>query len=169
MLTEIDIDLPVRTVYNQWTQFEDFPLFMRHVEEVRQEAPDRLHWRAKMAGQTREWDARITEQIPDERIAWTAIDGTHNAGAVTFHRLDDEHTRVVLQLDVEPEGVLETIADKGGIIEDRAESDLQRFKEFVERRGHETGGYRGTIAGASSDDDGRQHLAEFGHDDELGR
>jgi uncharacterized membrane protein len=168
VLTEIDIDLPVRTVYNQWTQFEDFPIFMRHIEEVHQIDADRLHWKAKMAGQTREWDARITEQVPDERIAWQATDGTPNAGAVTFHRLDADHTRVVLQLDVEPEGFLETVADKGGLIADRAESDLERFKAFIERRGHETGGYRGSITGADGDD-GRAHLAEFGGDDEPGR
>lgn len=145
MITDIDVDVPVRTAYNQWTQFEEFPRFMDHVESVQQFEDDRLHWRVKIAGVTREWDAQITEQTPDQRVAWRALDGTENAGAVSFHALDDEHTRVVLQLEMDPHGLLETIADKGGFVSDRAKKDLRDFKEFIEDRGRETGGYRGTI------------------------
>ena len=97
MIHEIDIDLPVRTVYDQWTQFEDFPLFMKHVRDVRQLDPTHTHWKAKISGVTREWTAEITEQTPDQRVAWTATDGTQNAGVVTFHALNDNTTRVVLQ------------------------------------------------------------------------
>jgi uncharacterized membrane protein len=160
MITDIEIDLPVRTVYNQWTEFQDFPLFMKHVQEVRQISDDRLHWKARIAGVTREWEAQITEQTPDQRIAWRSVDGTENAGVVTFHALSDDRTRVVLQLDVDPQGFAETVAAKGGMVEDRAEKDLERFKEFIERRGQETGGYRGTIARETAD--GRPHPNEHG-------
>jgi uncharacterized membrane protein len=145
MIEQTDVDVPVRTAYNQWTQFEDFPLFMDHVESVRQVTDDTVRWRVKIAGVTREWDAKITEQTPDQRIAWTAIDGTDNAGVVTFHALDDLHTRIVLQLDMDPHGLLEQIADKGGFVRDRAKKDLADFKAFIERRGRETGAYRGAI------------------------
>ncbi len=162
MITEIEIDLPVRTVYNQWTEFQDFPLFMKHVQEVRQIDDTHLEWKASVAGVDKQWQAEITEQTPDQRIAWTSVDGTKNAGAVTFHALDDHRTKVVLQLDVEPEGVLETIATKGGMVEDRAEKDLEQFKEFIEGRGQETGGFRGTISHDTSDD--RDHPNEHGLD-----
>jgi uncharacterized membrane protein len=164
MITDIEIDLPIRTVYNQWTEFQDFPLFMKHVEEVRQISDDRLHWKAKIAGVTREWEAQITEQTPDQRIAWTSVDGTDNAGVVTFHALSDQRTRVVLQLDVEPEGFAETVATKGGMVADRAEKDLERFKEFIEKRGQETGGYRGSIERDA--DDGVAHPNEHGGPDD---
>ena len=95
----IEVQQPVRTVYNQWTQFEEFPKFMEGVEEVKQVDDTHVHWTAKIAGKTRDWDARITEQIPDERIAWTSEDGAHNAGVVTFHKLDDNTTKVMLQLE----------------------------------------------------------------------
>jgi len=145
MIYDIEVDVPVRTAYNQWTQFEDFPLFMDHVESVRQINDEMVRWRVKIAGVTREWDARITEQTPDQRVAWTSIDGTENAGVVTFHALSDERTRIVLQLDMDPHGLLEQIADKGGFVRDRAKKDLEDFKEFIERRGRETGAYRKTI------------------------
>lgn len=141
----IEVDVPVSAVYNQWTQFEEFPKFMQGVEEVNQLGDDRLHWKAKIAGQTREWDARITEQKPDERIAWTTEEGTKNAGVVTFHRLSDDRSKVMLQLDVEPEGLMENVADGLGLIRQRATGDLKRFKEFIEQRGVETGGWRGEI------------------------
>lgn len=98
----IEVGVPVRTAYNQWTQFEEFPQFMEGIEEIRQESDTRLHWRAKIAGDTKEWDAEITEQRPDERVAWKAVKGASNAGVVTFHRVDDGRTRVMLQMDVEP-------------------------------------------------------------------
>ena len=145
MITDIEVEVPVRTAYNQWTQFADFPLFMDHVQSVTQITEDLMRWKVKIAGVTREWDARIVEQVPDQRIAWTATDGTENAGVVTFHYLSPERTRVVLQLDMDPQGFLETVADKGGFVADRARKDLADFKEFIEHRGHETGAYRGEI------------------------
>jgi uncharacterized membrane protein len=145
MIHDIEVDVPVRTAYNQWTQFEDLPLFMDHVESVQQLTEDTVRWKVKIAGVSREWDARITEQTPDQRIAWAALDGTQNAGVVTFHALSDDRTRVVLQLDMDPHGLLEQIADKGGFVRDRAKKDLVDFKEFIEKRGRETGAYRKTI------------------------
>lgn len=145
MITEIDVDVPVRTAYDQWTQFEDFPLFMDHVTEVTQSDDTHLHWRASIAGVTREWDAEITEQAPDQRVAWTSLDGTDHAGVVTFHALDDDHTRVVLQLEMNPSGLLEHVADKGGFVSDRAEKDLAGFKSFIEQRGEPTGAWRESV------------------------
>jgi uncharacterized membrane protein len=146
----IDVNVPVSTAYNQWTQFESFPQFMEGVLEVRQLDDRRLHWRAKVGGQEREWDAVITEQIPDERIAWTSVDGAKNAGVVTFHRLDDNTTRVMLQLETEPEGLVESTGDLLGATSRRVEKDLERFKEFVEARGVETGAWRGTVERSAS-------------------
>ena len=145
MIHEIDIDLPVRTVYDQWTQFEDFPLFMKHVRDVRQLDATHTHWKAKISGVSREWTAEITEQTPDQRVAWTATDGTQNAGVVTFHALNDNTTRVVLQMETDPQGFLEKVADWGGYISDRAKKDLDQFKDFVESRGKATGAWRGTV------------------------
>jgi uncharacterized protein YndB with AHSA1/START domain len=145
MIHEIDIDLPVRTVYDQWTQFEDFPLFMKHVVDVRQVDDTHLQWKAKISGVTREWGSEITEQTPDQRIAWTATDGTRNAGVVTFHALSDDRTRVVLQLEADPQGFVEKVADWGGYISDRSKKDLEAFKDFIENRGRATGAWRGTI------------------------
>jgi len=141
----IEVRVPVSTAYNQWTQFEDFPQFMEGVEEVRQLDDVRLHWKAKIGGVTREWDAEIAEQLPDQRVAWVATSGTHNDGSVTFHRLDDGTTKVVLHLDVEPEGVVEKAGDMLGIVRRQATSDLERFKEFIETRGSETGAWRGQV------------------------
>jgi uncharacterized membrane protein len=141
----IDVNVPVRTAYNQWTQFEEFPQFMENVEEVRQLDDKRLHWKAKVAGKTKEWDAKITEQTPYERVAWTATDGAENAGVVTFHRLDDASTRVTVQMDVEPEGAVEGVGDAIGVPDRRVKGDLERFKEFIEGRGHETGAWRGQV------------------------
>jgi len=141
----IDVELPVRTVYNQWTQFEEFPRFMEGVREVRQMDDAHLHWVAEIAGVSREWDAEITEQIPDERVAWRAVRGADNAGVVTFHRLAEDRTRVTLQLDMEPEGIVEQAGDKLGIVSRRADGDLHRFKDFMESRGHETGAWRGEV------------------------
>lgn len=158
MSAEIDVNLPVRTVYNQWTQFEDFPQFMRNVDAVTQADDATLHWKATIAGVTREWTAEITEQSPDQRVAWTALDGTANAGVVSFHPLNDEQTRVVLQLEVDPQGFLETVADKTGFIAKQAEQDLADFKKFIEARGVETGGFRGTVERESGE--ARPHPGE---------
>ena len=145
MMHDIEIDLPVRTVYNQWTQFEDFPLFMQHVVDVKQLDDTTTAWKAKMAGVSREWRAEITEQTPDQRVAWKAIDGTKHAGVITFHPLSDDKTRIVLQMDMDPEGFLEHIADWGGFVSDRSKKDLERFKDFIESRGKATGAWRGTV------------------------
>ncbi len=141
----IDVDVPVRTAYNQWTQFEDFPKFMEGVEEVKQLDDKRMHWKANIAGKTEEWDAEVTEQEPDMRVAWKNTTGATNAGVVTFHHLSDSKTRVMLQLDYEPEGVVETVGDALGFVSRRVEGDLERFKTFIEARGHETGAWRGTV------------------------
>ena len=137
--------MPVRTAYNQWTQFEEFPRFMEGVQEVRQLDDRRLHWRAEVAGKEQEWDAIITEQQPDERVAWTSTGGSHNAGVVTFHTLSPETTRVMLQLNYEPEGIVESVGDTLGFMSRRVSGDLERFKEFIEARGSETGAWRGQI------------------------
>ena len=141
----IDVNVPVRTAYNQWTQFEEFPRFMEGVKSVRQLDDRTLEWTAEIAGNEETWTAEISEQEPDQRIAWHAMDGATNAGVVTFHRIDDDTTRVMLQLEYEPEGVLETAGDALGIPERRIRGDLERFKEFIESRGAETGAWRGEI------------------------
>ena len=141
----IDVNVPVRTAYNQWTQFEEFPRFMEGVEEIRQLDDTHLHWRTKIAGVTREFDAEITEQHPDHRIAWRATDGTQHAGVVTFHRLDDATTRIMVQMDTEPEGLIEQAGDKLGILKRRVKGDLDRFKALIEERGTESGAWRGEV------------------------
>jgi len=141
----VDVAVPVRTAYDQWTQFESFPMFMEGVEKVEQLDDTTLRWTANIAGQERTWKARITEQNPDERIAWTSIDGARNAGVVTFHRLDDEMSRVTLQMDVDPDGPVDNIGDALGLLERRVKGDLKRFKEFIEGRGVETGAWRGSV------------------------
>jgi len=149
IIETVDVDVPVRTAYDQWTQFESFPQFMEGVERVEQLDDTTLRWTAEIAGQKRTWKARITEQIPDERIAWTSIEGAKNAGVVTFHRLDDNKTRVTLQLDVDPEGPVENIGDALGFVQRRAKGDMERFKEFIEGRGTETGAWRGSVRQSS--------------------
>ncbi len=141
----IDVNVPIRTVYNQWTQFEEFPHFMQGVEEVRQMGDKNLHWKAEVGGKVQEWDAMISEQIPDERVAWTSTSGDPNAGVVTFHYLDPNTTRVTVQLDYEPQGVVEHVGDLLGFMDRRLQGDLERFKEFIESRGTETGAWRGSI------------------------
>jgi uncharacterized membrane protein len=141
----IDIAVPVRTAYNQWTQFEEFPRFMEGVEEVRQIDDTHLHWRTRVAGREKEFDAEITEQRPDERIAWNATQGANQAGVVTFHRVDDGRTRIMLQLEAEPEGAAEKAGDALGVLKRRVKGDLERFKEMLESRGAETGGWRGEV------------------------
>jgi uncharacterized membrane protein len=145
ILETIDVDVPVRTAYDQWTQFEEFPRFMEGVEKVEQMTDTTLEWTAEIGGVRKCWKAEITEQTPDQRIAWNAVDGAENAGVVTFHRLDDRKTRVTLQLDVEPDGVVESAGDALGFVQRRAAGDLERFKEFIEGRGVATGAWRGTV------------------------
>ncbi|MDP8955736.1 MAG: SRPBCC family protein [Actinomycetota bacterium] len=141
----IDVQVPVRTAYNQWTQFEEFPKFMEGVKTVQQLDDVSLHWTAEIAGQERQWEAKITEQIPDERIAWTSTTGTGNAGVVTFHTIDPNTTRVMLQLEVYPEDFKEKVGDWLQIPRVRVKGDLKRFKEFIESRGAETGAWRGEV------------------------
>jgi uncharacterized membrane protein len=142
----IDVNVPVRTAYNQWTQFEEFPRFMDGVESVHQLDDHTLRWKANVTGKTEEWTAHITEQEPDKRIAWTSTSGARNAGVVTFHRIDDNTTRVMFQIDYEPKGVVENVGDMLGMVERRMEGDLKKFKEFIESRGVESGAWRGDIS-----------------------
>lgn len=142
----IDVDVPVRSAYDQWTQFEEFPRFMEGVEEVRQVDDRHCHWRTKVAGVRREFDTEIVDQLPDERVAWRTVGGeVRQKGVVTFQRLDEDHTRVRLAMEVEPEGVVEKTGDALGILDLRVKGDLKRFKGFIEERGQATGGWRGRV------------------------
>ena len=141
----IEINVPVRTAYNQWTQFEDFPRFMEGVKHVKQLDETHLHWKAEIGGKEKEWDAEITEQIPDTRIAWRSRDGAQNAGVVTFYRLSDSTSKVMLQMEYDPDGVLENVGDVTGMVSQRVVGDLERFKRYIESRGQETGAWRGTV------------------------
>ncbi len=141
----IEVNVPVRTAYNQWTQFEEFPQFMEGVEKVVQLDDTHLHWVAEIAGAQREWDAEITEQRPDERVAWRATTGSQNAGMVSFQPVNENTTQVTLHLEFDPEGLVEGAGDKLGFVNKRAEGDLKRFKEFIESRGTETGAWRGEV------------------------
>lgn len=141
----VDVKAPLQRVYNQWTQFEEFPQFMEGVESVQQLDDSHLHWRTSIAGVTREFDARVVEQEPDQIIAWQSLDQPHQAGRVTFQPLDTDNTRVGLRMDFEPEGLVEKAGDKLGIVEARVRGDLDRFKQFIEERGSETGAWRGAV------------------------
>jgi uncharacterized membrane protein len=146
----IDVNVPIRTAYDQWTQFEEFPRFMEGVKSVSQVDDTHLHWVAEIAGQRKEWDAEISEQHPDERVAWTSTDGAQNAGVVTFHRIDDGTTRVTVQLDVEPDGPIENIGDWAGMLDRRVQGDLERFRDFIQGRGEPTGAWRGNVESPSN-------------------
>ena len=143
--TSIEVNVPVRTAYNQWTQFEHFPQFMEGVKEVHQLDDRHLHWKAEIGGQEKEWDAEITEQRPDERIAWRSTSGSINEGIVTFEPLSDAKSTVRLNIAYVPEGVTETVGDEFGMLSLRVKRDLERFKEFIESRSRETGAWRGTV------------------------
>jgi uncharacterized membrane protein len=137
----VEVEVPVRTAYNQWTQFEEFPKFMEGVELD----DTHIKWVAEIGGQKREWKAEITQQEPDMRVAWNATEGAKNAGVVTFHKLDPNRTKVMLQMEFEPEGAVETAGAALGAVGHRVEGDLERFKEFIESRGTETGAWRGEV------------------------
>jgi uncharacterized membrane protein len=141
----IDVKVPVSSAYNQWTQFEDFPRFMEGVKSVQQVDDTHVRWVAEIAGKDETWDAEITEQHPDERVAWNATSGAENAGVVTFHRIDNETTRVTLQLDADPDGVVENVGTALGFLDRRVKGDLERFKDFIEARGSESGAWRGEV------------------------
>jgi carbon monoxide dehydrogenase subunit G len=141
----IQVDVPVRTAYDQWTQFEDFPHFMGGVKEVRQLDDRRLHWVAEIAGVRRQWEATVLEQDPDRKVAWAATEGATNAGAVRFESAGAGSTIVYLELEYEPEGLVEQVGDKLGIVERQVRSDLERFKKLVESQGYASGSWRGSI------------------------
>ncbi|MCK6067284.1 MULTISPECIES: SRPBCC family protein [Microbacterium] len=143
IIETIDVDVPVSTAYNQWTQFETFPSFLDEVESIQQRDDTHLHWKVKVGGAEREFDAEVTEQHPDERVAWRSVGGeTEHAGVVTFHKLSDTSTRVTVQIDWEPEGLLEKVGSLVGVGQHAVKKDLKNFKEFIESRGAETGQWR---------------------------
>ena len=141
----IEVEVPLRTAYNQWTQFEEFPRFMDGVEEIRQLDDTHVHWVAEFGGSRHEWDAEITEQKPDERVAWRNVDGKDNAGVVTFHRIDEDRTKIMVQMDFVPEGIKEKVGDLIGAPDRRVKGDLERFKQLIESRGRESGAWRGEV------------------------
>jgi uncharacterized membrane protein len=142
----VEVSVPVSTAYNQWTQFESFPEFMEGVDRIEQTGDTMTHWVTSIGGVTREFDAKITEQHPDERVAWRTVDEPHQAGVVTFHRLSEDTTKVMVQMDFEPDGLAEQAVDKLGIVKHRVKGDLDRFKKFIESRGTESGGWRGDVS-----------------------
>jgi uncharacterized membrane protein len=144
----VTVDAPVREVYDQWTQFEEFPRFMEGVESVVQLDDRTLDWTAEIGGQRWRWTAEITDQTPETRVAWKSTSGADNAGAVLFEPVDSERTRITLRMDVEPEGPVESAGDALGFVERRTKGDLERFKEFIENRDRATGAWRGEIHGA---------------------
>ena len=141
----IEIEVPVSTAYNQWMQFESFPEFMEGIERVEQKGDTRLHWVAKIGGVKREWDAEITEQHPDHRVAWKALEQDGPNGVVSFHKLDDSRTKVMVQMEYDPEGVKESVGSVIGLDSRRVQNDLESFKDFIESRGSETGAWRGDV------------------------
>lgn len=141
----IEIECPLRTVYNQWTQFEEFPRFMKEVKKVTQLDDQRLHWEAEIGGHKLEWDARITDQFPDQLIAWQSEGGLYTSGIVSFRSLGPTRTRIILQLLYDPQGFIDARGETAEAVSSRIENDLKGFKEFIENRGHETGAWRGTI------------------------
>ena len=144
--TSIEVNVPVRTAYNQWTQFEEFPQFMEGIQEVQQLDDRHLHWKAEIGGRIREWETEITEQMPDQRIAWKSTSGPMNEGIVTFMPVSDTKSTVHLNVAYEAEGVIEAVGDELGlVVSSRVKSDLERFKTFIESRGEETGAWRGSV------------------------
>jgi len=144
----IEVLCPVRTVYNQWTQFEDFPRFMAGVKEIRQLDDTHVHWRAEIWGKEKEWDAEITEQVPDQKISWRSTSGdAPNGGTVRFEPLAADRTRVKLTMEYEPQGAVENVADALGVLSKRVQNSVEDFKQFIEKRGAETGGWRGEVHG----------------------
>ncbi|WP_404388789.1 SRPBCC family protein [Humibacillus xanthopallidus] len=150
MTTQVEksimVNVPVSRAYNQWTQFEDFPQFMGGVQSVTQLSDDRLEWVAEIAGVRRQWEAKILEQVPDQKVSWAATAGATNAGSVVFEDLGGDQTSVTLVLEYEPEGLVEKVGDKLNIVENQAENDLTRFKQFIESEGYATGAWRGSVA-----------------------
>ena len=144
-----EVDVPVRTAYDQWTQFEEFPRFMHGVQEVRQLDDVHLHWKATVAGKPKQWDAEITEQLPDQRIAWRSISGPMSLGVVTFDKMAEGRTKITLRMVYGPESLDEKIADALGAVKLQAQRNLGNFKQLIESRGVESGAWRGTVEGSS--------------------
>ena len=142
---EIEVNCPIRTVYNQWTQFEEFPRFMPGIKSVKQIDATHVHWHAEVWGKELEWDAEITEQEPDKRISWQSVAGEYSAGTVRFESLGPERTHVRLVMAYDPKGAVENVGDALGIMNARVQSTVERFKDFIEARGRETGGWRGEV------------------------
>jgi len=141
----VDVEAPITQVYNQWTQFETFPEFMSGVESITQLDDRHLHWKIKVAGVEREFDAEVTEQHPEERVAWKSTDGTSHAGVVTFHKLDQNHTKVTVQLDWDPDTLLEKAGAMVNADDMQVSRDLDRFKKFIEQAPSETGAWSGDV------------------------
>jgi uncharacterized membrane protein len=160
LLESVDIEVPVTKAYDQWTQFEEFPRFMKHVKAVRQVSDRMLHWTVSLGGQQKEFDAEIVEQIPDHRIAWRSLGAVQHAGVVTFHRLSDTRSRVTLQIDYEPAGFVEKLGDLVGVPRIQIEGELERFAEFVQKKGEATGSWRGTIP--NRDEERREAVVDDG-------
>ena len=175
IIEDIEVAVPIRVAYDQWTQFESFPKFMAGIDRVVQVDDKNLEWTATIAGVTKHWRAEIVEQQPDDLVVWRSVEGAHNDGLVRFERLGPERTMVILQLDVEPEGLVEKAADALGIIERRVRGDLERFRDFIESRAQPTGAWRGTIEGGRVQDghDGDETAAADGESprepSEIGR
>jgi ribosome-associated toxin RatA of RatAB toxin-antitoxin module len=153
------VNVPVSVAYNQWTQFEDFPQFMGGVKQVTQLSDDRLQWVAEIAGVKRQWEAKVLEQVPDQKVAWAATEGATNAGSVRFEDLGGGQTRVHLSLEYEPEGLVEKIGDKLNIVENQAKSDLEKFKTFIEAEGYATGAWRGEVNAGAGVEPGVEHAS----------
>ena len=161
----IEVDVPVRVAYDQWTQFEEFPRFMEGVESVTQMTGETVHWVADIAGKRKEWDAHITEQQPDKVIAWMGFGDADNMGRVFFEPLGGDRTKVSVAIDYDPDGVVEKLGDSLGVVGHRIEGDLGRFKGFIESRGRETGAWRGEIHdGVAEDSGGSTGLGATGTD-----
>lgn len=141
-----DVDQDITTVYDQWTQFESFPRFMEGVKKVTQLDDAHIHWVAEVGGRTKEWDAEITQQIPDDRISWSSTGGATNGGTVTFAPLGPDQTRVTLRMEYQPEDWLERAGEALGIVQRQVRQDLRNFKEFIEDRDEATGEWRGRVA-----------------------
>ena len=150
----IEVDVPISTAYNQWTQFEEFPRFMQDVDEVRQIDDTHLHWRATIAGKPVEWDSEITTQIPDRRISWRSTSGPPNTGAVTFDRVTENRTRITLRMSYRAPGIAEKVGDALGLVRAELSGNLHRFADFIQTRQRETGAWRGTVAAGVSGGDG---------------
>jgi uncharacterized membrane protein len=154
----IEVDCPIRTVYNQWTQFEEFPRFMDGVKSVKQLDDTHVHWHAEIWGKDKEWDAEITEQVPDERISWKSVSGdAPNAGTVRFERLSGDRTRVRLVMAYEPQGAVESTGDALGILSASVQSSVKNFKKYIEEKGIEDGGWRGTVRDSQTDPTAPRH------------